>query len=96
VLATKVAGYGNEYLRPDAGKTRITKKQILAAVDGSLQRLGTDYIDLYQIHWPDRYVSLFGAGPWDQAQMRDSVPFEEQMEGMQVGLGGGGEKRVVE
>ena len=50
VLATKVAGFGNKYIRPDApgGVTRITPAQIAASVDASLQRLGTDYIDLLQ------------------------------------------------
>lgn len=89
VLATKVAGFGNEYLRPTEGPTRITKRQILAALDGSLQRLGTDYIDLYQIHWPDRYVPLFGASPFDEALMRDGIPFEEQLEGMQAAVDAG-------
>ena len=89
VLATKVAGYGNEYLRPADGKTRITKKQILAAVDSSLARLGTDFIDLYQIHWPDRYVPLFGAGAFDEALMRESVSFEDQMEGMRAAVDAG-------
>ena len=49
VLATKVAGYGNKYLRKNGDETRITAKQVEESVNGSLQRLGTDYIDLLQV-----------------------------------------------
>ena len=49
VLATKVAGYGNQYLRKNGDETRITAKQVEESVNGSLQRLGTDYIDLLQV-----------------------------------------------
>ena len=43
--------------------TPVSREQIVTSVDESLKRLGTDYIDLIQVHWPDRYVPLFGAGP---------------------------------
>ncbi|CAK0734225.1 hypothetical protein CVIRNUC_000401 [Coccomyxa viridis] len=79
VLATKVAGYGNKYLRQNGEETRITAKQVEESVNGSLSRLGTDHIDLLQVHWPDRYVPLFGAGAYDIANERDEVPFEEQL-----------------
>ncbi len=51
VLATKVAGAGRPYIR---GGAPITAQAIKDAVDASLERLKTDYIDLYQIHWPNR------------------------------------------
>lgn len=55
VLATKVAGTGN-YIRDGE---EISAKTIREAVEGSLQRLQTDYIDLYQLHWPNRGSYMF-------------------------------------
>jgi aryl-alcohol dehydrogenase-like predicted oxidoreductase len=62
VLATKVAGRSPmTWLRNNGAPTMQTAAQIAEAVDASLRRLQTDYIDLYQLHWPDRPVPLFGA-----------------------------------
>jgi aryl-alcohol dehydrogenase-like predicted oxidoreductase len=61
ILASKVAGRSPmTWLRKDGSGTRQTKAQIDEAVESSLQRLQTDYIDLYQLHWPDRAVRNFG------------------------------------
>lgn len=62
ILATKVAGRSPmTWLRADGSPSEQTPKQIAEAVDASLKRLNTDYIDLYQLHWPDRPVAMFGA-----------------------------------
>ncbi|WOJ89435.1 aldo/keto reductase [Methylocapsa polymorpha] len=59
ILATKVAGRGQMTWLRGGEPTELNRKNINAAVEGSLKRLETDYIDLYQLHWPDRPLPLF-------------------------------------
>ncbi len=58
ILASKVAGPGCDWIRD--GKNNFNEKNIGEAIDGSLKRLKTDYIDLYQLHWPERSTNCFG------------------------------------
>jgi aryl-alcohol dehydrogenase-like predicted oxidoreductase len=78
IIATKIAGPGRGFAWIRNGP-RITRDQLNAAINASLQRLQTDYVDLYQIHWPDRYVPMFGATSYDVAQERDTMPIVEQL-----------------
>jgi len=62
--------------------TKLNKKQIKISVNESLKRLNIDYIDLLQLHWPERYVPLFGSNSYNiklERSIDDVVSFEEQL-----------------
>jgi aryl-alcohol dehydrogenase-like predicted oxidoreductase len=82
VLATKVAGpSAATYLRANGHPPRLDRQNIRAAIQASLARLRTDYIDLYQVHWPDRPLALFGGVTPGAAAHADrkEVPIEETL-----------------
>ena len=80
-IATKIAGPGRrDWIRD--GRTDVTRETIAEAVETSLARLQTDYIDLYQIHWPQRNVPMFGATEFDPAKEKAGPSIAEQVEGM--------------
>jgi aryl-alcohol dehydrogenase (NADP+) len=81
VIASKVAGPGRrDWIR--GGRADLTADVIAEAVDTSLARLKTDYIDLFQIHWPQRNVPMFGLTEFDPARERVGPSIREQVEGM--------------
>jgi aryl-alcohol dehydrogenase-like predicted oxidoreductase len=88
VIATKIAGPGRrDWIR--GGRTDITPANIAEAVDLSLERLKIDYIDLFQIHWPQRNVPAFGAVEFDPARERPGPSIREQVEGMAAMIAAG-------
>ena len=85
VIATKVAGPGRrDWIR--GGRTDLTRDVIAEACDTSLARLKTDYIDLFQIHWPQRNVPMFGAAEFDPTKDKHSGPSIEQQVDAMAGL----------
>ncbi len=81
VLATKVAGPTRAMPWVRAGKG-MTAADIIASCEGSLRRLKTDVIDLYQIHWPERHVPAFGATYYNPANERSQTPIHEQLQAL--------------
>jgi len=78
ILATKIAGPGDMGWVRD-GHTRLDEKNILAAAEASLRRLQTDYIDLFQVHWPNRTVNKFGQLGFAEAGEEDFIHPEETL-----------------
>ncbi len=82
ILATKVVGVSNfEWLRDGISETRHNREQITYALEQSLRRLQTDYIDVYYLHWPDRRINLFmKSRGYEHSHDPNATPIEEIME----------------
>jgi len=82
VLATKVAGPASWLAHLRGGGARLDRRNVLAAIDASLARLRTDYVDLYQVHWPDRETNFFGKLGYAPGDDSASVPIDETLDAL--------------
>ncbi|CAN1175400.1 Protein tas [Linum perenne] len=82
VVSTKVAGPSGQMTWIRGGPSCLDTKNMVDAIDSSLRRLQLDYIDLYQIHWPDRYVPMFGETEYDPTRQFSSITIEEQLDAL--------------
>tara|TARA_Y100000590_G_scaffold379634_1_gene447418 strand:+ start:310 stop:1350 length:1041 start_codon:yes stop_codon:yes gene_type:complete len=82
ILATKVSGPGRSYTRN--GENSFTGKNLTTALEESLKRLQTDYIDLYQLHWPERNANNFGRLGYNHKEKENKWnDFEDVLENLE-------------
>lgn len=94
VLATKAAGPGRPMSWIRNGSLNYTRENLRSALEGSLRRLQTDYVDLYQLHWPDRNQPMFGLWQFDPGKERETVSIKAQLEAL-AGLVAEGKVRAI-
>lgn len=86
ILGSKVAGRNRRMPWIRGGDDSLTRANIRSAIEGSLKRLQTDYLDIYQIHWPERNVPLFGQYQFDPALESDDEGNEKEWVSIQTQL----------
>lgn len=81
VLATKITGPNLDHIRE--GKSSFTKENLKDAINSSLKKLNTDYIDLYQLHWPERSTNYFGQRGYVHSDSPMGTPIQEVLEALE-------------
>ena len=81
IIADKIVGRSKmNWFRDSVDETRLSKKQIKFALERSLKNLNTDYIDLYQLHWPDRPLNVFSGLEYRHKEIDDVIPILETLD----------------
>ncbi len=79
IIATKIAGRSKEFPYIRKGNLKLDKKNIRKFTDESLKRLKTDYLDLVQVHWPDRSTNFFGQLEYNHVKNEKSIEIKETL-----------------
>ena len=82
ILATKATGGGRGMKWIRGGQLQFDRSSLRSALEASLRRLNTDFVDLYQLHWPERNTPMFGSYLYDLEQEREFTPICETLEAL--------------